>query len=414
MKKAIRHLAYLLLALLSVVLIAAGCKSGSDGEKLSQADLERQAVDSKVNLMLVEAQDAFHQGAFGVALALTDSAEHYAPELADTPFLRGLIYTKMRLFDKARFSYEKVLELDPDYHGVKLNLGSTALRQGRPRDALKWYRKEQEAYSSPAILLQMGRAYAELGVVDSAKQAYLQAIAADSSYATAYFRLSEVYKDEGELELALEYSRRGLGLDPDNLNYRYMLGSLLLLEGQLEEAEDHLQQVVRNRAWHYWAHYNLGQALMRLDRRKEGQYFLDLADSLKESVQEIENWRSLAEMNPDQLMLWVNYGDALRRAGRIDEAIEAHHIAMSLAPRNIALQNNLANLYLMHGDTAWAIAGYRRVLHQDPTVADAWLNLGMVYASMGKTEAAEQSWENVLKFNPGDSTAKAYLETLSD
>lgn len=409
-----RYLAYGLLIPLLLLFIATGCKSGSDRQKLSQTALQRQAANPKVAFLLVEAQDAFQQGAFGVALMLADSAEQYSPELADIPFLRGLIYTKMKLFDKAQLAYERVLALDPNYQGIWLNLGSTAFRQGQPRKALNLYQKEQNVYSLPICLLQMGRAYVALGVADSAQQVYLQAIAADSSYATAYFRLSELYKEKGELEQALKYSRRGLSLEPENLNYKYFVGSLLLLMGEVEESYDYLLTVVQQRPWHYWAHYNFGQALMRLGRKEEGQYYLNKADSLQESTQEIENWRTLAENNPDQLMLWVNYGNALRHAGQIDEAIDAFHIAMTLDPQNIALQNNIANLYLMHGDTSWAIAGYRLILLQNPAVFDVWLNLGLVYANMGNVEAAQWAWENALKFAPDDSTVKSYLEELTD
>ena len=413
MGKSIRHLSCLPLMLLLLFFVLE-CKSGSDREKLSQTDLQRQASDPRVALLLVEAEDAFHQGAFGVALMLTDSAELYSPELADIPFLRGLIYTKIKLYKKAQLAYERVLDLDPDYQGAWLNLGSTVFRQGETDKALNMYRKEQKAFSSPSVLLQMGRAYTRLWEVDSAEHVYQQAIAADSSYAAAYFRLSELYKEKGELELALEYSHRGLSLDPDNLNYRYQLGSLLLINGQIEEAIDHFRQIVQQHPWHYLSHFYLGQALELLGNHAEGERFRIMADSLGKIQEEIEKWQSLAELNPDQLMLWVNLGDAFRHADRIGEAIDAYHIAMTLTPHDIGVQNNLANLYLMLGDTAWAIAGYRLILRQDPTIIDVWLNLGLVYASSGKVEAAKWALETALKFHPDDSTAKANLAKLPD
>ena len=397
-----------------MLLIAAGCKSGSDKPEISQTALQRQSADPKVTPLLIEAEDAFHQGAFGVALMLADSAERYAPGLADIPFLRGLIYTVMIRFDEAEAAYNKVLELDPHYQGVWLNLGGIAFRQGQFREALDRYRKEQEAYPSAVVLLQMGRVYAELREADRAREAYQQAIAADSSYATVYFRLSELYKEEGELEKALEYSRRGLSLDPDNLNYQYFVGSLLLLTGEIEEAVGYLQTVVAQYPWHYWAHYNLGQALLRYGRQDEGQRYLARADSLKEELQNIEEWQTLAEQNPDQFMLWVNLGEAFRRAGRIDEAINAHQIAFNLGPQNLALQNNLANMYLMRGDTAWAIAGYRLILRQDPTYAGAWFNLGVIYNSTGKVAEARWAFESALMYEPDDSATKAYLAKLPD
>jgi tetratricopeptide (TPR) repeat protein len=121
-----------------------------------------------------------------------------------------------------------------------------------------------------------------LGKADSAQYAYQQAIRVDSTFATAYLRLAELHKEKGELETALAYARRGLSLEPDNLNYRYFLGSLLVLHGQPQEAVDHLETVVKERPWHYWANYNLGQALVRLGRQEEGKRYLAKAESLQE------------------------------------------------------------------------------------------------------------------------------------
>jgi tetratricopeptide (TPR) repeat protein len=173
-----------------------------------------------------------------------------------------------------------------------------------------------------------------------------------------------------------------------------------------------LEAVIKERPWHYWANYNLGQALVRLRRDDEGKRYLAKAESLQVELKNIQDWENLVENNPDQLMLWVNYGEALRRAGRMDEAIEAFQIALSIEPRFVALENNLAILYMMRGDTAKAVAHYNAILQQHPTLSDVWLNLGVVYAKSGKYEAARKSWENVLKYAPDDPTAKAYLAKL--
>ena len=81
-------------------------------------------------------------------------------------------------------------------------------------------------------------------------------------------------------------------------------------------------------------------------------------------------------------------------------------------PRFIALENNLAILYMMRGDTSKAVAHYQALLQKHPTLSDVWLNLGVVYAKAGKFAAARKAWENTLKYSPNDSTAKAYLAKL--
>jgi tetratricopeptide (TPR) repeat protein len=326
--------------------------------------------------------------------------------------LRALIYTELRRYDEAEATYKKVLALDPYYQGAWLNMGSTAMRQGDSRKALEYYHHELKHYPTAATYHQIGRVYSKLGKSDSARYMYQKSIAADSSFATAYLRMAELYRQEGELDKALDYARRGLQQQPDDLNYRYFLGSLLMLSDRLPEAVTELEIVVKARPWHYWANYNLGQALVRLGREDEGKHYLAKAESLQAELKNIQDWENLVENNPDQLMLWVNYGEALRRGGRLDEAIEAFQIALAIEPRFAALENNLAILLVMRGDTAKAIAHYQALLQRYPTLPEAWLNLGVVYAKSGKYGEARKAWENVLKYAPNDSTAKAYLAKL--
>ncbi len=398
-----------LLALLLTLSLGTGCSSQQDK---SHTERLRREAGPQTPRFLIQAQDALSQKAFTAALALTDSAEHYAPQLADAPFLRGLIHTEMRRYDLAEADYKETLALDPFYQGAWLNLGSTALRAGDARKALSHYQKELANYPGAAVLHQMGRVYAKLGKPDSARHIYEQALKVDSTFTTAYLRIAELYKEEGELQQALKYARLGLKLEPNNLNYQYFLGALLVSNGDLPEAVTELEAVLQKRPWHYWANYNLGQAFVRMGREQDGKRYLAKAESLQVELKNIQDWENLVENNPDQLMLWVNYGEALRRAGRFEEAIEAFQIALSIEPRFVALENNLANLFIMAGDTAKAIIHYQSVLERAPTLAEVWLNLGVTYANSKRFEQAREAWQNALKHSPDDSTAKAYLARL--
>ncbi len=378
----------------------------------SQTEEQRRAANPLAPKFLIQAQDALSYRAFAAALALTDSAEHYAPQLADVFFLRGVIHTEMRRYDLAEAAYQKVLALDPFYKGAWLNLGSVALRAGESRKALSCYEKEMANYPSAAALHQIGRVYAKLGKPDSARVVYEQALKTDSTFTTAYLRLAELYKEEGELDRALKFARRGLQLEPENLNYQYFIGALLFSRGDLSEAVAQLEQVVAKRPWHYWANYNLGQAFVRMNRATEGKRYLAKAESLQVELKNIQDWENLVENNPDQLMLWVNYGEALRRAGRWEEAREAFQIALSIEPRFMALENNLANLFILTGDTAKAIFHYKSIVERAPILADVWRNLGAAYANTKRFDEAREAWDNALKYAPDDSVVKAYLAKL--
>ena len=362
--------------------------------------------------LILQAETAFRNGYYNAALAITDSALVNSPHAADIHFLRGRVFTKLARLNEAEVAYRTVLSLNPNYQGAWFNMGTNSIRQDDLPAAIAHYKSEMLLYPSARTMVQIGRAYADLGKIDSATFAYEDAIKTDSKNAAAYMRLGHLYKDRGDITKAIEYATIGLDLDPENLDYKYIIGSLLLLNEEPKASLPFFRAVASKRPWHYWAHHNLGQALYRIGDETQGQHYMDLAKELQKGIQEVENWRNLANMNPDQLMLWVNLGNSLKNMGRIQEAKDAFLVALSISPMSFALQNNIANLCLMDGDTVQAINRYKTILSFDSTLVDIWLNLGVVHASSGRINDARQAWMKGLEHDSDNTTLKDYLETL--
>lgn len=319
-----------LLPAIALLVVIVSCTSRPEED--AESGGERPAADSRAALWLVQAQQALDQGALNNALILTDSAMHEAPELTDLYFLRARIFTDMQRLDLAEEAYFQVLDRDRTYEGAWLNLGNAAFRKRAYDRALERYRKELTAYPSSKAWVAIGSTYEKQRQPDSARYAYEQAIALDSTYASAYLHLGQLHKSRGALDQAVAASRIGLRLDPDNVNYQYALGSLLILTGEADEAVQYLRAVVEARPWHYWANYNLGRAFVHLGRQEEAKRYFHQAERLQDQLQEIEYWQGLTQSNPDQFMLWVKLAHALRRSGRKAEAQEADRVALSLAP----------------------------------------------------------------------------------
>ena len=369
-------------------------------------------IDPAVAGLIFQAETAFRNGYYNAALAITDSSLVNSPHAADIHFLRGRVFTKLARLNEAEVAYRTVLSLNPNYQGAWFNMGTNSIRQDDLPAAIAHYKSEMLLYPSARTMVQIGRAYADLGKIDSATFAYEDAIKTDSNNAAAYMRLGHLYKDRGDITKAIEYATIGLDLDPENLDYKYIIGSLLLLNEEPKASLPFFRAVTSKRPWHYWAHHNLGQALYRIGDETQGQHYMDLAKELQKGIQEVENWRNLANMNPDQLMLWVNLGNSLKNMGRIQEAKDAFLVALSISPMSFALQNNIANLCLMDGDTVQAINRYKTILSFDSTLVDIWLNLGVVHASSGRINDARQAWMKGLEHDSDNTTLKDYLETL--
>ncbi len=393
-----------------IVFMAGGC--GSEADAPSRTELVRRNTDPKAVEFLLDAQQAFETGYYSAALVLADSAARYAPDLADIPFMRGRTLTALWQLDLATEAYEKTLELDPEYPGVWFNMGNGAYMYGERAEALALYRKERGVAETTDYLTQLGRAYADTGKPDSARWAYERAIAADSSNATVYMRLGQLYEDAGDFAEALSYSEQGIALDPDNLNYAYAYGVQRLRNGDLEAAAEILMRVADGIPWHYPAHYNLGQALNGLGQAERGAQYLARADTLLAMQREVEQWVGRIKTHSTEPLLWVQYGEALHRSGRMEEAIEALTVAISLRPGWLELHNNIANLYLATGDTTMALGRYEALLQLAPTQPDIWLNLGTLHALSGNYEQARAAWETVLQHAPGHEEATLYLARL--
>ena len=252
-------------------------------------------IDPAVAGLIFQAETAFRNGYYNAALAITDSSLVNSPHSADIHFLRGRVFTKLARLNEAEVAYRTVLSLNPNYQGAWFNMGTNSIRQDDLPAAIAHYKSEMLLYPSARTMVQIGRAYADLGKIDSATFAYEDAIKTDSNNAAAYMRLGHLYKDRGDITKAIEYATIGLDLDPENLDYKYIIGSLLLLNEEPKASLPFFRAVTSKRPWHYWAHHNLGQALYRIGDETQGQHYMDLAKELQKGIQEVENWRNLAK-----------------------------------------------------------------------------------------------------------------------
>ena len=379
------------------------------------------SIDPQTAFYLGEAQKAYENQVYNVALAFTDSAKTSDSELPETYFLRGRIYTELARFDLADSAYTTALSLNPTLKGAWLNRGNLALRKGIIRPAISMYTKEADAHPSASVFLQMGRAYSELGEADSALFAYERALQFDSTRATIFMRLGQLYGERGDVEPAIAYMQKGIELEPENLNYRYTLGALLNTSGEFEKAVQHLRPFADANPWHYWGHYNLGQAYQRMDQSEEASFYLAKAESLQTVQTELDHWRMMAESNPRHLMLWIRFAFALRKAGNTADADRADRIAYSIAPDYLvhafedsthARGHSKAVFDVTSGNLDQAIENYRALLRDDISNHGMWLNLGVVYATHGRIVQARQSWDAALKYNNQFLRARRYIEDL--
>ena len=380
---------------------------------------EKEVVDvlssnnPRTNRLLLQGSDALKQHNFIQALALADSADKYAVQKADIHFFKGRIYSELGRFKEAEQSYKNALKAAPSYRGALNNLGNNAYRQQNFSQAVDYYIKEVTQNQSPIPLRALGRAFVELGKTDSARIFFKKAIDLDMNYAAAYFNLAQLEEDEGNFKQALKYAGRAYGIDPDNLEYRYVYSTLLVQMDKGSEAILNLRKIVEKWPWHHGAHYNLGRALIQAGQNTDGENYLEQAERVRAIQAKIDHLENTVRALPDDPYSYAALAFALRKVGRYNDAMHSYKVALYLEPENFDIWNNVANLYLLQGDTTTALATYNYIIDRNPMLTDIWLNMGVVYALSSQKEKARSAWERVLTYQPDNTAALKFLKKLN-
>ncbi len=367
----------------------------------------------RTNRFLLQGSDALKQHNFIQALSFADSAAKYAVEKADIHFFKGRVYSELGRFKEAEQAYLKALEATPGYRGVWNNLGNNAYRQQNFSQAIDYYTHEVAQNKAPIPLRAVGRAFVELGKTDSARTFFKKAIDLNINYAAAYFNLAQLEEDEGNFKQAIQYAGRAYGIEPDNLEYRYLYSTLLVQMDKGSEAILNLRKIVEKWPWHHGAHYNLGRALIKAGQKTEGENYLEQAERVRASQAKIDHLENTVRALPDDPYSYAALAFALRKAGRYNDAMHSYKVALYLEPENFDIWNNVANLYLLQGDTITALATYNYILEKNPMLTDIWLNMGVVYALSNQKEKARSAWEQVLTYKSNNTSALKYLKKLN-
>lgn len=363
---------------------------------------------------IVKGREALKKHYFFQALAYADSADKYSLEKANVYFFKGRIYSELGRFEEAEKSYYKVLNDFPGYKGAWNNLGNNAFRQQRFKEAIDFYSKEKVYNNEPIPLRAMGRAFVELGEIDSAKIYFQRAIRADPSYAAAYFNLAQLEEDEGNFNDALKHANKAFDLDNSNLEYQYVFASLLGQIGQSKKAIDNLKVIIEKWPWHHASHYSLGRALMRNGQTDIGKNYLDKAESLRAKQAKIDHLENTVRAVPDDPLSYAVLAFNYRVVGRYNDAMHSYKVALYLDPQNFDIWNNVANLYLLQGDTTACLETYNNIITRNPLLTNIWLNMGVVYALSNQTTKASNAWKQILTYEPDNLAAKSYLEKLEN
>lgn len=184
------------------------------------------------------------------------------------------------------------------------------------------------------------------------------------------------------------------------------------MDPRFAEAEAALQ------AGRYEEGVRLAEAALEADPKAPAALYRSFAAMLfrRQDYARAARWTQAAvEQHPKDAELFNILGVALRRLGRLKEALAALETAGRLNPKNLAVLQNKGNVLNDMKDGPGAVEAFTRLVRAQPNNAELQRGLGRGYANAGDFAKAEMRYRLAVKLKPDNPEAwMDFLALLTD
>jgi superkiller protein 3 len=319
---------------------------------------------------------------------------------ADSPWYGlGNVYTTLERYREAIDAYQQAITLNPANAWAYHRLGLVYARRGEAAMAIPYYNQAIERHEDDADRAitwnDLGRLYAQLDRRHDASEAYRQAIKLDPAQAAAWNNLGDIFTELDNAAAALDAYRQAVRLEPDFAAPWDSLGNIYAARRQYPEAIAAFQRVIKLEPDYAWPYHNLGFIYRRQNDYKRAATWFEQAVARHDDA-------------AAKAVSSGNLADVLVLLGRPAAAIAAYHAAIELDPAYAWPYHNLAQLHRKRGDDEAAVPLYRQAIERHPRDEDralSWFNLAEVYQRLNQPAEAAAAYRQVTTLNPTDAEA---------
>ena len=214
--------------------------------------------------------------------------------------------------------YSQTLQVAPEAHLIRTNLGTVYWRQGDAVSAEReWQRVLRHRPENVVTLNNLGLLCTQQGRFSEAVDYLNRAIALKPTYANAHITLGMTYQAMSQPDRALAEFRTAVSLAPLNTEARNQLGKFLFEAGQIDEAREHFLRSIEAGP--------SGEALRHLGEIQLRQGFRDQAET---------SFRQALELEPFYARVHLRLGQIYAATGRAAEASREFEAVLTTDPNN--------------------------------------------------------------------------------
>jgi len=239
--------------------------------------------------------------------------------------------------------------------------------------------------------------------------------------AYSFLRAGMANERTGNYPGAVRLYRRGLELEPDNVELLNAIGFSLFQQGKSQEAVVELEKALAIDPKHWKSHNNMALASIDLGELEvaEAHYRESLAIEPQPAIYNdlgfvLERlgmpedataaYRKALELDPASASAHYNLGSSLARSGNYAEAEKHLRAALESSP-NTQAYTGLGILLRQQGRMDQAVASLQAAIEADPNNATAHRELAEALASLGRTDEARRELETAKALSPGSGSS---------
>ena len=190
-----------------------------------------------------------------------DTVETLTQEYPNAPLLfnlSGVCYKAIGQRDAAVKSFERALEIKPDYAEVCYNLGITLRELGQFDDAIRSYEKALSIkHAYPNAHNNLGNILLELRQLDTAVDHFEWAVAYKPDFAEAYNNLGITLRALGQPDTAVKHYEKAIALNPNYVQAYNNLGNAFKELGDRDAAIKNFEKALAIQPNYAEVHHNL-------------------------------------------------------------------------------------------------------------------------------------------------------------
>ena len=202
------------------------------------------------------------------------------------------------------------------------------------------------------------------------------------------------FQDQKE-DVAIDILKQILLINPLNFEANHMLGVILGLQGQPRLAKTFLKKSVKIDPKNYFASFNYAKSLVESGQNAEAIFYSENA----------------IKIDPKNKEAWINYGINLKNLKFYSKSIECYERALTIDPNYFEALVNKSEILIIEKNYYEAIIVLDRALLIDfskkdiELIATAWVNRGVAFLGLDKSEHALVSFNKAIHINPNDPQA---------